>query len=86
MQRHSDAGIYFCDTGEIRSSAAAEEYDWFLEKYDIRWIPTVLHIKNGMELSRYEYPNYEYRQEGDAGVGSQAAGDFLQWFDNEQKG
>lgn len=81
------SGLYFVDLSEIKNGVTVETYEEIIDTYYIKWIPLVLHIKNGIELSRYEYPYYEYREEPDNEYPtSSAALDFFQWMDEELRG
>lgn len=74
------SGVYYVDLD------SEEEYQKIIDENYIEWIPIMLHIKNGVELSSYEYPSYAYRQEKNhQNIDSQAALDFIKWFENELK-
>lgn len=86
MDANNDSGVYYLDLNKIKNDVSEEEYKKILDIYGIKWIPYVLHIKNGVMVAFYEYPKMEYRQNiNNNKLDSEAAGDFLAWMDNELK-
>lgn len=86
LQESTGAGMYYVDLGEMKETLSEDAYQSFLETYYINWIPSILHIKNGVKLSWHEYPDLDYRREADnSSINSAAAKAFLAWLDNELK-
>lgn len=79
-------GMYYVDLGKVKEAVSEEAYQSFLEAYYIHWVPSILHIKNGVKLSWHEYPDLDYRQDTNHdSIHSEAAKAFLAWFGNELK-
>ena len=63
-----------------------EDYHLILDEYAVDWIPYILHIRNGVVVSYYEYPTLAYRENtNNADPTADAAAAFLVWLENEQK-
>lgn len=62
------SGVYYLSLKEYREKAnrenATEEdvkkYEEIKEKYDIAWVPTLIHIRNGIQVSRFEFLDEGY--------------------------
>ena len=80
------SGAYIVDINTVKDSLSETEYERFLDAYSIQWVPYVLHMKNGVRLSSYEYPELEFRANDNyANPSSEAALAFYSWMDNELK-
>jgi len=61
-------GVYYLDIKKYRDLAKAENakkedtefYDAIKEKFDITWVPSVYHIRNGMIIAKYEFLDEGY--------------------------
>ncbi|MEF9839370.1 MAG: thioredoxin family protein [Lachnospiraceae bacterium] len=61
-------GVYFLDIKKYRENAIKENaskeekefYEQLKEKYEIEWVPTLIHIRNGIQISRFEFLDSEY--------------------------
>ncbi len=85
-KKRSNAGVYFVDLEKIKNEVSSMEYEKILEDQHIEWVPYMLHIKNGVVLSSYEYPELTYRHSANNGsITSEAALAFFDWMDNELK-
>lgn len=38
------------------------KYEEIKEKYAIEWVPTLIHIRNGIQVSRFEFLDREYSE------------------------
>lgn len=86
ITENPNLGIYYVDLGNLRNRLSESEYKSILEENYIQWIPLVVHLKNGIEVARYEYPKSIYRDNKDNGaVESQSSKDFLTWMECELK-
>lgn len=84
LHNNPNAGLYAVDISDIKSSLSEEGYNEFLDNYLIHWVPHILHMKNGVKLSSYEYPALEYRESEDGdNPNSEAANDFHDWINRE---
>ena len=86
LLENPDSGVYVVDIEEAKSSLSESEYEQLLDAYRIQWVPHILHIKNGVKLSSYEYPEMDFRENiNNDSPTSEAALAFYAWFDNELK-
>ena len=61
-------GVYYLNIKTIREKAKEENaserdikiYDDLVEKYDINWVPLLIHIRNGLQVSRFEFLDDSY--------------------------
>lgn len=61
-------GVYYLSLKEYREKANKEnaskedvkKYEELKKKYDIDWVPTLIHIRNGIQVSRFEFLDEEY--------------------------
>ncbi len=84
IRDNPNAGLYAVDISDIKSSFSEEDYEIFLDDFYIHWVPHILHIKNGVNLSSHEYPALEYRENKDGNdPKSEAAKAFYDWMDRE---
>ena len=59
-------GIYYFNIKTYRDLAGSDNekdasvYDEIKERYQIDWVPSVYHIRNGIIVDKYEFLNEEY--------------------------
>ena len=95
LSEHS-IGIYYLNLKEYREKAKKESadqadvkvYEELKERYDIDWVPMLIHIRNGIHVSRYEFLDEEYGQLDESKkqeYEQKYITDFYQWMDRERK-
>lgn len=66
ISENPETGIYYLNVKTYRDLADsgnekdASVYDEIKKKYQLDWVPTVFHIRNGILVDRYEFLNEEY--------------------------
>lgn len=79
-------GLYYIDCDKVKNECTNIQYETFLEEYAVEWLPCIVHIKNGVRLTDYEYPQIQFRNDENlTSPNCAAASDFLQWFTQELK-
>lgn len=66
--RKNSGGVYYLSLKEYREKAKREgaleedikKYEEIMGRYDVDWVPTLLHIRNGIRVSRYKFLDQEY--------------------------
>lgn len=64
----NSGGVYYLSLKEYREKANREDateedvkrYEEIKEKYHIDWVPTLIHIRKGIQVSRFEFLDEEY--------------------------
>ncbi|MCD8077978.1 MAG: thioredoxin family protein [Lachnospiraceae bacterium] len=90
-----ETGMYYLNLTEYRNKAKAENaseedvsaYEAILEEFSIEWVPTLIHFRNGIQVSRYEFLSeeyYELPQEEQAESEEQYVTDFYAWISREK--
>lgn len=65
---NNSEGVYFLDIKEYRKNAVQEnaksedieKYEALKEKYSIKWVPTLIHIRNGIQVSKFEFLDAQF--------------------------
>lgn len=60
VENHPGAGVFHFDTKQYRTSVSEEEYEAFKDFFDLTWVPSVYHIRNGKIIAEFEYLSSEY--------------------------
>jgi len=68
IEQNEHAGIYYFSIKEIRDLACMDnasdeqikEYERVVEEFNIEWVPSIYHIRDGIIISKYEYLSKEY--------------------------
>ncbi len=68
ISENSGMGMYYFDIKKYRDlansgnekSENASFYDELKKRYEIEWVPSVYHIRNGIIVDKYEFLNEEY--------------------------
>ena len=55
--------IYYLDLNKVRKGAGNEAREDVIERYEIDWVPTILHINEGDIVSRYQHFSEKTNQE-----------------------
>lgn len=90
-------GIFYLNIKEFRQQAITENasdeskefYEDLKERFSISWVPLLIHFRNGIQVSRYEFLSKEYYDlEGQAQIDSenQSISDFYHWMSRETFG
>ena len=84
--------VYYLDLKEYRTKAIRENadskdierYNNIKEKYNIEWIPTLIHIKNGIQISNFQFGNVdsENLQLNDAEMQKETSA-LVEWLNRE---
>ena len=71
-------------TRENADSKDIERYNNIKEKYNIEWIPTLIHIKNGIQISNFQFGNVdsENLQLNDAEMQKETSA-LVEWLNRE---
>ncbi len=84
-QEKENHGVYYIDIDTMKESMTEADYDAVMDEYAIQWIPYLLHIRNGVIVSYYEYPNVLFRGNESTEGKNEEIDDFYKWFDDELK-
>ena len=82
--QNTTRGMYYINLHDLRETLSQDEYQSIISKNNINWIPYIVHVKNGVIVSYYEYPEQSHRGDNIShDPDSQAAQAFYNWFKNE---
>lgn len=82
--QNTTRGMYYINLHDLRETLSQDEYQSIISENNINWIPYIVHVKNGVIVSYYEYPEQSHRGDNNGlDPDSQAAQAFYNWFKNE---
>ena len=63
IEKKKGQGMYYLDIKKYKDLANKDDiefYDTIKKKFDITWVPSVCHFRNGMIIAKYEFLNETY--------------------------
>ena len=90
-------GVFYLNIKDYRSKAIAEDatekdialYENLKDSFSIDWLPVMIHVRNGIQVSRYEFLNEEYYElstQNQMTVEEESIAEFYKWMSRETIG